>query len=79
MIPTVNYWAEWPLYAAPGLITKPFIVRLTDVGGTCYFIAGTAYGVLRGTGGDLRTWKTSSGARKALKRYSAITGRWGPL
>lgn len=32
-------------------------------------IVGTDYGYLHTTSGDVRTWKTRSGARKALKRY----------
>ena len=34
-----------------------------------YVIVGTQYGYMRTTGGDLRVWRTASGARKALARY----------
>ena len=38
-------------------------------GETRYFVAGTEYGYLHTTSGELRTWKTASGARKAAQRY----------
>lgn len=34
-----------------------------------YIVIGTQYGYLRTAAGDVRTWKTYSGARKAVKRY----------
>ncbi len=34
-----------------------------------FIVIGTAYGYWHTTGGDVRTWKTASGARKAAKRY----------
>jgi hypothetical protein len=34
-----------------------------------YIVIGTQYGYLRTTGGDVRTWKSYSGARRAAKRY----------
>lgn len=37
-----------------------------------YVIVGTQYGYMRTTGGDLRTWRTVSGARRALARYTPL-------
>lgn len=37
-----------------------------------YVVAGTAYGLLRKTSGDIRFWKSESGARKALRKYRSI-------
>lgn len=34
-----------------------------------YVVIGTAYGYWHTSGGDVRTWQTASGARKAAKRY----------
>jgi len=35
-----------------------------------FAIVGTDYGYLRTTGGDLRTWKSYSGAYRILKQYT---------
>lgn len=40
-----------------------------------FCVIGTAYGYLHTSGGDIRTWKTASGARKAAARYIAIHGK----
>ena len=37
-----------------------------------YCVIGTQYGYWHTTGGDVRTWRTYSGARRALKRYVPI-------
>lgn len=37
-----------------------------------YCIVGTQYGHIHTTGGDVRTWKTASGARKFLKTYTPL-------
>lgn len=67
-IPFVDHPADWrSLDPRP---VGPFVVRLAPEGR--YFIAGTEYGVWRTSSGDLRTWGSASGARKALKRYAAI-------
>lgn len=34
-----------------------------------FVIIGTQYGYWHTSGGDVRTWKTASGARRALRRY----------
>ena len=39
-------------------------------GETRYFVAGTEYGYLHTTSGELRTWKTASAARRMAKRYA---------
>lgn len=37
-----------------------------------YAISGTAYGYLHKTNGDIRFWKSESGARKALKKFKHL-------
>ena len=34
-----------------------------------YCVIGTAYGYLHTSAGDVRTWKTASGARRAARKY----------
>jgi len=34
-----------------------------------YCVIGTQYGHWHTSAGDVRTWRTASGARKAVKRY----------
>lgn len=34
-----------------------------------YCVSGTDYGYLRNTSGDLRTWRTYSGAYAAMRKY----------
>ena len=34
-----------------------------------FIVVGTQYGYLRTTGGDVRTWRSYSGARRAARRY----------
>ena len=42
-----------------------------------FCVIGTHYGYLHTSAGDIRTWKSASGARKAAKRYAAIHGAEG--
>jgi hypothetical protein len=44
---------------------KPQVIRYYDR----FAVIGTSYGHLHTTSGDWATWKTASGARKAIKRY----------
>jgi hypothetical protein len=37
-----------------------------------FVVIGTQYGHIHTTGGDVRTWKTKSGARHAIKRYTPL-------
>jgi hypothetical protein len=37
-----------------------------------FCVIGTEYGHWHTTGGDVRTWKTESGARHAIKRYKPL-------
>lgn len=39
-----------------------------------YCVIGTSYGYLHTSAGDIRTWKSASGARKAAKTYAARGG-----
>lgn len=43
--------------------------RVREGGEYRYCVIGTAYEHLRTTAGDVRTWKSYSGAWKAAKRY----------
>lgn len=48
------------------------VARLIDTktGAVQYIVIGTMYGTLRRTDGSIATWKTYSGARRALIRYN---------
>lgn len=37
-----------------------------------YCIIGTEYGYMHTAGGDVRTWRSYSGARRVLRRYLEI-------
>lgn len=37
-----------------------------------FCVIGTAYGFWHTSGGDVRTWQTASGARRAAKRYQPL-------
>ena len=51
---------------------KPTVARFrVGHGAYEYIVIGTEYGHWHTAGGDVRTWKTASGARKAIKRYIA--------
>ena len=39
-----------------------------------YAVFGTAYGHLHNTAGDMRLWKTYSGAYKVMRQYREIMG-----
>jgi TctA family transporter len=39
---------------------------------TRYCVIGTNYGYLHTTGGDVRTWRSYSGARRAAKNYAGL-------
>lgn len=53
----------------------PVVARFHVAPGDVRFIViGTAYGHLHTTGGDVRTWRSYSGARRALRRYVATWG-----
>lgn len=50
--------------------TVPTVARLPMTGEPDRFcVVGTAYGYWHTSGGDIRTWRTPSGARKAAARY----------
>ena len=50
--------------------SKPTVARFdVSVNNTRFIVIGTEYGFLRTAGGDVRTWKTYSGAFKAAKNY----------
>lgn len=42
---------------------------LTHCRTTRYIVIGTQYGYIHTTAGDVRTWRTYSGAHKAKQRY----------
>ena len=54
-------------------VTKPAVARLIGRFGdhieTRYVVIGTVYGHIHTTGGDIRTWRSYSGARKAVRNY----------
>ena len=48
----------------------PTVARIRVSGDTYRFcVIGTQYGYLRTTGGDVRTWGSYSGARRAARAY----------
>lgn len=50
----------------------PQVARLNLGNGKHEFVCvGTDYGHIHTTGGDVRTWKSSSGARRFLRSYLA--------
>lgn len=52
---------------------RPTVARFDFGDGTYRFIViGTQYGYWRTIGGDVRTWRTYSGARRAALRYVAL-------
>lgn len=52
---------------------KPEVARIRVTGTTyAYCVIGTDYGHWHTSGGDVRTWKTASGAQRALKRYTPL-------
>lgn len=50
---------------------KPTVARF-NLGcgkGYSYVVIGTQYGYVHTTGGDVRTWRSASGAYRFIKRY----------
>lgn len=48
----------------------PTVARLRVEGDTYrYIVIGTEYGYLHTSGGDVRTWKSHSGAKRAANNY----------
>lgn len=56
-------------------VNKPTVARL-NVGGQKpeyrFIVIGTNYGHLHTTGGDVRTWASYSGARRAARNYVGL-------
>lgn len=51
-------------------VSVPTVARFhVGAGAYRYCVIGTQYGYLRTSGGDVRTWGTYSGARRAALRY----------
>ncbi len=46
--------------------------RVSSSAGYRYCVIGTQYGYWHTSGGDVRTWQTSSGAYRAIKRYTPL-------
>ena len=54
-------------------LKTPTVARLLVAGAQHrYIVIGTEYGYLHTTGGDVRTWRSYSGAYKAAKRYVGV-------
>lgn len=54
-------------------VDSPTVARFHVGGGVYRFcVIGTAYGYWHTIGGDVRVWKTASGARRAASRYVGI-------
>jgi hypothetical protein len=47
----------------------PYLPKVKKLANGVYAITGTMYGYLHTTGGDIRTWRSYSGAYKAAIRY----------
>jgi hypothetical protein len=65
----------------PRAYAKPTVVRFRTPASqfswapaprVLYAVCGTAYGYLHTTAGDVRTWGSYSGARKAAKAYQPL-------
>jgi hypothetical protein len=51
-------------------VDRPTVARFHVGNGVYRFVViGTQYGYLHTTGGDVRTWGSASGARRAIPRY----------
>ena len=55
-------------------VAKPTVARLVGRFSTAgveerYVVIGTAYGHIHTANGDIRTWRSYSGARKAARNY----------
>lgn len=64
-ISTLPLWTD----ISPRSYAKPTVVRFRTPTEVRYAVCGTDYGYLHTTGGDVRTWKSYSGARKVAKAY----------
>lgn len=59
-------------------VSVPTVARLriySDFGATeeyRFCVIGTQYGYLHTSGGDVRTWQTYSGARRAIRNYHPL-------
>lgn len=56
-------------------VNRPMVARIylgQFFGGWRYCVIGTQYGYWHTTSGDVRTWKTASGAYRAIKRYTPL-------
>lgn len=52
---------------------KPTVARFHIGGGEYAFIViGTAYGHIHTTGGDIRTWRSYSGAQRFARAYQPL-------
>jgi hypothetical protein len=50
-------------------MTYPYNPKVKKLGPNQYAIIGTMYGYLHTTGGDVRTWRSYSGAWRGAMRY----------
>lgn len=66
---SIETHVNWPDYRIREGEPRAARIIFRD-GETRYFVAGTEYGYLHTTGGDLRTWKTASAARRKAKQYT---------
>lgn len=54
---------------------RPTVARFTVAPGDVrYCVIGTEYGHVHTTGGDVRTWRSYSGARKFARAYERMRG-----
>lgn len=54
-------------------VSTPTVARFAVRPGEWRFIViGTQYGFLHTSSGDIRTWRSYSGARRAARRYIAL-------
>lgn len=52
---------------------RPTVARFIFGNGECRFVViGTDYGYIHNTSGEVRTWRSYSGARRAARAYRAI-------
>jgi hypothetical protein len=55
-------------------VKTPTVARYIPVPGeACYVVIGTKYGCLRDIHGNVRTWRSYSGAHRAAKRWTKVT------
>ena len=52
--------------------TAPTVARIITRNGVRFCVIGTDYGYLHTSGGDIRTWGSYSGARRAARDYLAF-------